>query len=99
MPWTPRRWPGDARYPRAAFYAYAHPAPEGFSDASSVPDGIRWDATLGEFLLDWDDIRTLDDPHTAALAFAGTVFQHACLVCAWDPELASSAKGAPPPIR
>ena len=23
-------WPGDARYPRAAFYAYAHPAPDGF---------------------------------------------------------------------
>ena len=24
-------WPGDARYPKAAFYAYAHPAPEGFA--------------------------------------------------------------------
>ncbi len=23
-------WPGDPRYARAAFYAYAHPAPEGF---------------------------------------------------------------------
>ena len=23
-------WPGDARYPRAAFYAYAHPAPDGY---------------------------------------------------------------------
>ena len=22
-------WPGDGRYPKAAFYAYAHPAPEG----------------------------------------------------------------------
>ena len=22
-------WPGDTRYPKAAFYAYAHPAPEG----------------------------------------------------------------------
>ncbi len=24
-------WPGDARHTKAAFYAYAHPAPEGFS--------------------------------------------------------------------
>ena len=92
-------WPGDARYPKAAFYAYAHPAPEGFSDATLSPAGVRWDATLGEYLLDWDDIRTLDDPHAVALEFAGTVFQHACLVCAWDPVLASSAKGAPAPIR
>ena len=27
-------WPGDARYPRAAFYAYAHPAPAGFENAT-----------------------------------------------------------------
>ena len=27
-------WPGDARYPKAAFYAYAHPMPEGYSDAT-----------------------------------------------------------------
>jgi hypothetical protein len=26
-------WPGDARYPRAAFFAYAYPAPEGLSEA------------------------------------------------------------------
>src|SRR5665213_2317953 len=30
-------WPGDARYPKAAFYAYAHPAPEGFSEAALAP--------------------------------------------------------------
>ena len=24
-------WPGDARHDRAAFYAYAHPAPPGSS--------------------------------------------------------------------
>ena len=68
-------------------------------EPNSDAQNWHWDATLGEYLLDWDDIRTLDDPHAAALEFAGTVFQHACLVCAWDPVLASSAKGAPPPIR
>ena len=26
-------WPGDPRYPKAAFYAYAHPAPDGFEGA------------------------------------------------------------------
>ena len=29
-------WPGDARYGKAAFYAYAHPAPEGFAGATLV---------------------------------------------------------------
>ncbi|HXM86327.1 MAG TPA: DUF5996 family protein, partial [Solirubrobacteraceae bacterium] len=30
-------WPGDERYPKPAFYAYAHPAPDGFSSAKLVP--------------------------------------------------------------
>src|SRR4051794_9193763 len=36
-------WPGDARYPKAAFYAYAHPAPEGFSTATLSPSAAHWD--------------------------------------------------------
>jgi hypothetical protein len=54
---------------------------------------------LGEFILDWDDIRGLDDPHGAAMSFASTAFRHACAVCAWDPTLAASAEGTPPPVR
>jgi Family of unknown function (DUF5996) len=35
-------WPSDARYPQAAFYAYAHPAPEGFETAALTPETARW---------------------------------------------------------
>src|SRR6266480_6918902 len=34
-------WPGDQRYPRAAFYAYAHPAPESFPGAAVAPAAAR----------------------------------------------------------
>jgi uncharacterized protein DUF5996 len=91
-------WPGDDRYPRAAFYAYAHPAPEGFSDATLEPASARWDATLGEFILDWDDIRTAPDPRGTALTFLRSAVAHACLVCGWDPTLAGSVEGDPPPV-
>jgi hypothetical protein len=92
-------WPGDARYGRAAFYAYAHPAPAGFADAALSPAQARWDAALGEYVLDWDDVSSSPDPHASALTFARSAFQHACLVCDWDAELAASAQGTPPPIR
>ena len=92
-------WPGDAHYPRAAFYAYAHPAPAGFEDAELWPAAAHWDAELGEFVLDWDDIRAELDPHGAALGFARAAVRHACAVCAWDPALAASAEGQPPPLR
>ena len=91
-------WPGDPRSGKAAFYAYAHPAPDGFADATLAPASARWDTALGEYILDWDDVRASSDPHAAGLEFAGSAFRHACAVCAWDPALAASAEGKPPPI-
>ena len=91
-------WPGDGRYGKAALYAYAHPAPEGFAQARLEPDAARWDAQLGEYLVDWDDVIAAPDPHGAALAFARSAFRHACAVCDWDPQLAATAEGTPPPL-
>ncbi len=91
-------WPGDPRYGKAAFYAYAHPAPEGFADATLSPAAARWEEALGEYILDWDDVRASPDPHAAGLELARSAFNHACAVCAWDPALAASAEGEPPPI-
>jgi hypothetical protein len=92
-------WPGDPRYGRAAFYAYAHPAPEGFARAQLPPDASRWDDALGEYVLDLDDAAAAPDPHAAALQFARSAFRHACAVCDWDPALLASTEGAPPPVR
>jgi hypothetical protein len=91
-------WPGDHRYGKAAFYAYAHPAPEAFASASLDPAAARWDGKLGEYLLDWEDVRTGSDPRRTALTFAQSVFRHACTVCEWDPALLASAEGSPPPV-
>jgi hypothetical protein len=91
-------WPGDPRYGRAAFYAYAHPAPEEFATATLSPRAARWEPALGEYVLDWDDVRAAPDPHAVALEFARSAFRHACAVCEWDPSLPASADGAPPPV-
>jgi hypothetical protein len=91
-------WPGDARYEHAAFYAYAHPAPEGFAAATFAPAQARWEDTLGEYVLDWRDIRSATNPRALALEFARSAFAHACTVCDWDPALAASAEGTPPPV-
>jgi hypothetical protein len=91
-------WPGDPRYGRAAFYAYAHPAPDGFSGAQLAPAQSRWEAGLGEYILDWDDVCASPDPHALALEFARSAFRHACVVCDWDPILSASAAGIPPPV-
>jgi hypothetical protein len=91
-------WPGDQRYGKAAFYAYAHPAPEGYAGGQLSPTQSRWDSELGEYILDWEDVVAAADPFGLALEFCRSAFQHACLTCGWDPELAASAEGTPPPI-
>jgi hypothetical protein len=91
-------WPGDPRYPHAAFYAYAYPAPDSFSGGSLSPSAAHWEPALGEFILDWDDVLASSDSHAAGLDFARSAFSHACSVCEWDPKLVASAQGSPPPV-
>jgi hypothetical protein len=91
-------WPGDPRYGKAAFYAYAHPAPGGFEAATLAPAPAHWNADLGEYILNWDDIRSTPDPRSAALEFARSAFRHACVVCDYDSALLASIDGRPPPV-
>jgi Family of unknown function (DUF5996) len=91
-------WPGDQNYDAAAFYAYAHPATEGFGGMTLSPEAAHWNQELGEYILDWADVGQSANPRAAAVEFADSAFQHACLVCAWDPALAASAEGRPPPV-
>lgn len=91
-------WPGDVRYGKPAFYAYTHPAHEDFPGATLALPAARWEAELGEFILDWEDAMAAPDPRAAGVAFARSAFQHACRVCAWDPALAASAESNPPPV-
>ena len=92
-------WPGDERYPRAAFYAYAHPAPPGYGQADLVPSSARWEPGLGEYILDWADVVAADDPSAVAVEFARSVVRHSCSACDWDPALSASLEGQPPPVH
>jgi Family of unknown function (DUF5996) len=92
-------WPGDPNHEGAAFFAFAYPTPDGFADGNISPDAARWDGQLGEYVLDWEDIRERPDRHALALDFARSAFRHACAVCDWDPALAATVEGVPPPIR
>jgi hypothetical protein len=92
-------WPGDARHRAAAFYAFAYPAPPGFAGAALSPAAARWDEALGEYILDWDDVRAAPDPHAAAVDFLRSAYHHAYRKSGWSAELGATAEGMPPPIR
>jgi hypothetical protein len=91
-------WPGDVRHPTAAFYAYAHPRPDGFGQHALDPAAARWDEALGEYILEWDDVRSAPEQYETALEFTRSAFRHACVACQWDEGLAASGDGRYPPV-
>ena len=88
-------WPGSDAYPRAAFYSYAYPTPDGFADAPIRPETARFEASLGEFILDYDDVRTAADPKAALAAFLQSAYEAAADLAGWDRAALDCAPGVP----
>ena len=60
--WTPRRWPsaggpGTAVTNTPPSTCTHTRLPTGFAEATIAPKQARWDSELGEYVLDWNDIR------------------------------------------
>ncbi len=77
-------WPGDTRFPHAAFYAYAVPAPAGFEKETVQPDAAFYSQQLGEFLLKYDDVRGAASPDDALLDFLQTTYDAGAKLAGWD---------------
>lgn len=77
-------WPGTGTMAGPAFYSYAAPAPDGFKDALVRPAAARYDAGLGEFLLDYDAVRTAQSPSADLLAFCQSTYDAAADLGKWD---------------
>jgi len=89
-------WPGGAGAPGGPFfYSYAYPSPPGFADAEVAPGAARFDAALGEFILDYDAVRTAPDPDAALLAFLESTYAAAADLGGWDRAALECAPGRP----
>lgn len=78
-------WPGNGGYGKAAFYSYAAPVPAGLSETKLRNLG-GFNATLGEFLLDYDEVRRSADPEQAILDFLLETYQAEAGAAGWDRE-------------
>ena len=80
-------WPGDARYPGPAFYAYAWPKPTGVERSSIQPAGAAWDTTIGEFLLPYPVVVASPDPRAAILDFLRSTYDAGARLLGWPDDL------------
>lgn len=89
-------WPGGAGAPGGPFfYSYAYPTPDGFAAAKAAPEAARFDTTLGEFILDYEAVRTAPDPDAALLAFLDSTYAAAADLANWDRAALECAVGRP----
>jgi hypothetical protein len=77
-------WPGDARFPKAAFYAYAYPEPPDFAAAAVRPAAARYERALGEFVLPYSAVREARDPAGDLRAFLESTYAAAADLAHWD---------------
>jgi hypothetical protein len=91
-------WPGNDGFPRAAFYSYAYPQPNGFREAR-VPPGAHFEEGLGEFVLPYDAVRTAADPDALLLDFLSSTYAAAADAGSWDRAALECALGAPARVR
>lgn len=80
-------WSGTDEYPRAAYYSFIYPEPVGIANVKVKPKQARWDNTLREFILDYDDLRTAKNPEADLLAFFESTFNRETETAGWGKEL------------
>ena len=77
-------WPGDRRFPHAAFYAYSAPVPAGLEKEPVRPAAAGWNAQLGEFIFSYQDVRTSSAPEQALLEFCQSAYEAGAKLAGWD---------------
>ena len=91
-------WPGNETFPEAAFYSYAYPEPAGFRDRPVTP-GASFDATLSEFILPYDTVRTAAKADAVLLDFLSSTYAAAAEAGNWDRAALECPIGRPAQVR
>jgi hypothetical protein len=83
-------WPGDpwaaSGNTEALFYSYTVPEPAGLATDPVRPAAARWDPTLKEFVLPYEEVRRASDPAAAILEFAQSTYDAGAIRANWNRE-------------
>lgn len=76
-------WPGAGSV-EPMFYAYAYPAPPGFSDYPIQPQQAFYSSEMGEFILPYEAVRQSNNPDELLLAFFQSSYDAAANLGNWE---------------
>ena len=79
-------WPGSDDYPHPVFYSYCYPTPATFGEQPVKPATAFYSKEMGEFMLNYEDVRTATDPEETLLQFLRSTYDAAAKTGNWDKE-------------
>lgn len=79
-------WAGDQKVREPAFYAYAAPEPEGFTDQPLSPDAAFWTPEGGTAILMYEEVRKSESPRETLLEFLESAYLAGANTANWDTE-------------
>lgn len=85
-------WPGNALYPKPAFYSFTYPQPKGIEDSKIKPGKAFWHSSLFEFVLDYDEVRSSSTPEKDLLDFFQSTYEVGTKLANWDEKLNTQGK-------
>jgi hypothetical protein len=90
-------WPGGGGVDYPCFYSYTYPTTARFSQAAVAPAQAIFNATLGEFLLPYEVVRSAPDPDALLMSFLQSTYRAAAEATGWDAalECAPGVAGTP----
>lgn len=77
-------WPGSGDIQEAAFYCYAAPTPNGFSQQPVLPKEAFYHPGVGEYLLMYDDVRRAKSPSAMLIEFLQSTYEAGAKTGDWD---------------
>src|SRR5947207_10959465 len=92
-------WAGGGPIDYPAYYSYAYPEPENFSEAKVRPAQAFYFKDFGQFILPYDAVRTASDPQATLMAFLQSTYEAAADLGKWDRKALECALGEKGKVR
>jgi hypothetical protein len=79
-------WAGNDNYPKPAFYSYMYPAPKGIENTGFKPRLASFNQTLGEFILNFEDVNKSESPGELIMEFLNSTYEESAKLAGWNIE-------------
>jgi hypothetical protein len=77
-------WPGSKDFPTPVFYSYSYPGTRSFAEQKVIPEQAYFSQEMGEFILNYDDVRNSENPEKTLLDFLQSTYEAAANTSNWN---------------